>query len=442
MAERVEITSLAYGGKGVGRINGKVVFVPYSAPGDIVEVELVSEKKGYSEGEIRRIERPSPLRVEPVCPVYGECGGCSLQHMRYGAELEWKQRMLEETLRRVGKLEVKSHYDDGLPAGPEAVRFEEPMASPREFNYRSRARFHFDGRRAGFFAAASHRVVDMDGCPLLDQLINESYLDIKDVLKSIAKPGISSFEIVLSERDSKTVAVFNSHEARPLSWAGALAGVRHLKGFEVRASADRGRRGKRVAIEGDITVSYSLSGVDFSAPAGIFSQVNRLQNRNLAAKAIEFAALSGKETVVDLFSGAGNLTLPLARKAKEAIGVEADREAARQGTGNAVRNSIENARFHAEDSILWLKRNLNILEGEGNSVLVLDPPRGGEPNIARPLSGARPGSIVYISCSPPTLARDLYFLAGLGYRVSGAVLIDMFPRTYHIESITGLRLAV
>lgn len=441
MAEVVEITSLAYGGKGVGRIGGKVVFVPCSAPGDVVEVELVSEKKGYSEGEILRIERPSPLRVKPLCPVYGECGGCSLQHMGYAAELEWKQRILEETLRRVGKLEVKSLYGDGLPAGPHAGRFEEPIASPREFNYRSRAKFHFDGRRAGFFATASHRVVEMDECPLLDPLINESYLDIKDVLKSIDRPGISSFELVLSERDSKTVAIFNAHEARPLSWAGALAGARHLKGFEVRASADRSRKGKRVAIEGDITVSYSANGVDFSAPAGTFSQVNRLQNRNLAAKAIEFAALSGKETVIDLFSGAGNLTLPLARKAKEAIGVEADREAARQGIGNAARNSIENARFHAEDSVVWLKRNLNILEGEGNSVLVLDPPRGGEPNIARSLSGARPGSIVYISCSPPTLARDLSFLAGLGYRVSRAVLIDMFPRTYHIESVTCLRLA-
>ncbi|MBZ0220717.1 MAG: class I SAM-dependent RNA methyltransferase [Candidatus Methylomirabilis sp.] len=441
MAETVEITSLAYGGKGVGRIDGKVVFVPYTAPGDLAEVEVVSAKKGYSEGEITRIERPSPVRVKPVCPLYGECGGCNLQHMSYAAELEWKQRILEETLRRVGKLEVKSLNGDDVPAGPEAVRFEEPIASPREFNYRSRARFHINGKCAGFFAAGSHRVVDMDACPLLDPLINESFIDIKDVLKSVDAPGISSFELVLSERDSKTVAIFNAHEARPIPWARALAGVRHLKGYEVRAITDRGRKGKRVAIEDDITVSYTAGGVDFSACAGIFSQVNRLQNRNLVAKALEFAALSGKETVIDLFSGSGNLTLPLALKAKEAIGVEADREAAREGSGNAARNSIENARFHAEDSILWLKRNLNILERGRDPVLVLDPPRGGEPQIARSLSGARPGSILYISCSPPTLARDLSFLAGLGYMVSRAVLIDMFPRTYHVESIMVLRLA-
>ncbi len=441
MAEIVEITSLAYGGKGVGRIGGKVVFVPYSAPGDVVEVEVVSEKKGYSEGELRRIEKPSPARVEPLCPLYGECGGCNLQHIDYGAQLEWKQRILEETLRRVGKLEVKSLYGEDFPAGPEAVRFEGPIASPREFNYRSRARFQFNGGCAGFFAAASHRVVDMDACPLLDPLINESYSDIKDVLKSVDAPGISSFELVLGERDSKTVAVFNSHEAGPLPWAKALAGTRHLKGFEVRALTDRSRKGKRVASVGDTSVSHEAGGIVFSAGAGIFSQVNRLQNRHLVAKAIEFAALSGKETVIDLFSGAGNLTLPLARMAREAIGVEADKDAAREGGGNAARNSIENVRFHAEDSVLWLKRNLNVLERERDPVLVLDPPRGGEPQIARSLSGARPGSIIYISCSPPTLARDLFFLAGLGYRVSRAVLIDMFPQTYHVESIMGLRLA-
>lgn len=441
MAEIVEITSLAYGGKGVGRINGKVVFVPFTAPGDIVEAEIVSDKKGYSEGEIRRIERPSPARVTPLCRLYGECGGCSLQHMDYGAQLEWKQRILEETLRRVGKLEIESFYGPPLSSAPEAVRFEGPIASPGEFNYRSRARFQWNGRGAGFFASGSHRVVDMDECPLLDPLLNESYFDIKELLKSLEGPGISSFELVLSERDSKTVAIFNAHEARPLPWAKALAGVRHLKGFEVRASADRRRKGRRVAAEGDTAVSYAAGEIIFSAGAGVFSQVNRLQNRNLVGKAVEFAALSGKETVVDLFSGAGNLTLPLARGAKEAIGVEADREAAIEGGRNAARNAMENARFYPEDSALWLKRNLNVLEDEGGSVLVLDPPRGGEPQIARSLSGARPGSILYISCSPPTLARDLSFLAGLGYRVSRAVLIDMFPQTYHVESIMGLRLA-
>jgi len=427
MSERVEITSLAFGGKGVGRIGGKVVFVPYSAPGDVAQVEVVSQKKGYSEGVIERIEVPSTARVEPLCPLYGECGGCNLQHMGYKDQLHWKQRILEETIRRIGKAE--------------GIIFEEPIASPMEFNYRARARFQAEGGRAGFFGARSHSVVDMEGCPLLDPIVNETFSDIRKFLKGPKRPRVGSFEVGLSEGDMKTVAVFHVDGDDHFNWAGLLEGVRHLKGIEVWASPEKGRHGRFVSSAGDTGISYSIEGIEIRARASVFSQVNRLQNRNMVGKAIEFAAPTGAELVVDLFSGVGNLTLPFARRSREVAGIEQSHVAVRQARENAAKNSIKNVYFHASDSASWLKQNLKSLEKEMESVLVLDPPRGGEPQIAKSLSGARPAKILYISCSPPTLARDISALAGCGYRVSRAVLIDMFPQTYHIESVIGLELA-
>lgn len=427
MSSVIEITSLAYGGKGLGRIDGKVVFVPFTAPGDIVEVEITVDKKGFSEGSVKSLMTPSPLRVEPACAFYGRCGGCSLQHMSYEGQLEWKQRILDETLRRIGKLED--------------VEFEKPIASPSALHYRSRARFHVHGHKAGFFEAGSHRVVDMDSCPLLDPLVNETFLDFKQAVLSVkGRPVIYSFEAGLSEDDGKTVVSILAAPSGGFDWGEFLKQVRHLKGFEVWVMKDRTRKGKFVKAEKDTSLVYTAGGVQFSAPISVFSQVNAAQNRAMVEKIAEFAMLSGKESVLDLYCGVGNLSLPAAKRAASVVGVESSGQAVQQARANAQRNSIKNAVFHEGDAALWLKQNLKNLEQEGLDVLILDPPRGGEPQIAESLSTARPAIIVYISCSPPTLARDIRQLTGLGYIVSRAVLVDMFPQTYHIESILGLEL--
>ena len=427
MSSVIEITSLAYGGKGLGRIDGKVVFVPFTAPGDVAEIEITADKKGFSEGRVTNLITPSPLRVEPECQFYGRCGGCSLQHMSIDAQLEWKQRILDETLRRIGKLE--------------GVEFDRPIASPSPFNYRSRARFHVDGGRAGFFEAGSHRVVDMDSCPLLDTRVNETFLDFKQSVLSVkVRPVIYSFEAGISEDDGRTVISILAAPSGGFDWVEFLKPVRHLKGFEVWVMKDRTRKGKFVRAEKDTRLVYTAGGVRFSAGISVFSQVNAAQNRAMVEKIAEFAMLSGKESVLDLYCGVGNLSLPAAKRAARVTGVESSGQAVQQARANAQRNSIKNAVFHEGDAALWLKQNLKSLERDGFDVLILDPPRGGEPQIAESLSTARPARIVYISCSPPTLARDIRQLTGLGYIVSRAVLVDMFPQTYHIESILGLEL--
>lgn len=427
MSSVIEITSLAYGGKGLGRIDGKVVFVPFTAPGDIAEIEITADKKGFSEGSVKSLVTPSPLRVEPACPYYGRCGGCSLQHMSYESQLEWKQRILDETLRRIGKVE--------------GINFDKPIASPRPLNYRARARFHVHNHKAGFFEAGSHRVVDMNTCPLLDPRVNETFLDFKQTALSVkGRPVIYSFEVGLSEDDGKTVISMLAAPSGGFDWSEFLKPIRHLKGFEVWVQKDRTRSGKFVKAQNDTSFVYTAGGVQFSAPISVFSQVNAAQNRAMVEKTGEFAALSGEESVLDLYCGVGNLSLPAARRAARVIGVESSGQAVRQAQANAQRNSIKNAAFHEGDAPLWLKQNLKNLEQEGLDVLILDPPRGGEPQIAESLSAARPARVVYISCSPPTLSRDIHQLTGLGYIVSRAVLVDMFPQTYHIESILGLEL--
>lgn len=423
----MEITSLAYGGRGLGRLDGKVVFVPYAAPGDVAEVELTSEKSGFSEGIIKKLVKPSALRVDPLCPLFGRCGGCTLQHISYSGQLEWKQKILEETLRRIGKLE-------GVP-------FEAPIPSAKPFNYRARARFHVDGARAGFFEGGSHRVVDMASCPLLDPLVNETFAAFKkSVLSLKVRPVVHSFEVGVSEADGGTVVSVLAAPSSGFDWATVLKPVSLLKGFELWVQKDRTRKGRFLRAEGDTDLVYEAGGVRFSAPISVFSQVNLGQNRVMAGKAAAFAALTGTERVLDMYCGAGNLSLPMAGRADTVVGVESGAQAACEARGNAARNSIENARFHEGDAVQWLKQNLKELERDGVDVLLLDPPRGGEPEIEEALSSLRPGKIVYVSCSPPTLARDIRKLAGLGYEVSNAVLVDMFPQTYHIESILGLEL--
>lgn len=421
----IEITSLAYGGKGLGRLDGKVVFVPFTAPGDVVEVEITADKKGFSEGKVSKIITPSALRTEPVCRFFGKCGGCSLQHMTYGAQLDWKQKILEESLRRIGKVE--------------GIAFDLPVASPSPLNYRSRARFHVSGKRAGFFEEGSHRIVDMDGCPLLHPLVNETFFDFKhSVLGAGVHPDIYSFEVGVSEKDQRTVVSMLAAPSTGFDWKKLLSGVRHLKGFELWAPKDNSRRGRFVTSEMDTSLIYSAGEVEFAAGIGVFTQVNSAQNRSMVEKVSEFAALSGKEAVLDLYCGVGNLSLPLAGRASRVTGVESSGQAVAEARENARKNKIQNAAFHEGDAVAWLKQELKELEREAPGVLILDPPRGGEPGIANSLSGARPARIVYVSCSPPTLARDVKQLAALGYRVSRAVLVDMFPQTYHIESILGL----
>jgi len=419
MEAEVEITGLAYGGSGVGRINGKVVFVPYTAPSDKARIEITSEKKGFSQGRLVELLSPSPSRVTPPCRYFGICGGCALQHISYPAQVEWKDRTLRETLKRIGKVE--------------ALEWDTPVPSPKEFGYRTRARFHAEGPRLGFYEPDSHRVVDIEECPVLDPALNAALSGIRGALRvSGADPSVlEGFEVGIGGT-GKAVASFDLSRNPPAALLKSFEKTTALKGFELRGPLKK--------TSGDVTLEYFASGIENRTRVGAFSQVNLPQNENLIKRVLECSGLTGSERVLDLFSGTGNLTLPLARASKETAGVESNGEAVKLAIVNAALNGIKSAQFVEEDAAGWLKRNIKALEKERPDVVVLDPPRGGDTEAAGLLATLKPKKIIYVSCSPPTLARDISVLSGSGYRLFRAGTLDMFPQTYHIECVAGLEL--
>jgi len=431
MEHTIEITGLAFGGKGIGRIDGKVVFVDYAAPGDTARVRITADKKSYFEGELAGLVSPSADRCEPVCPHFGICGGCSLQHMSYASQLRWKQEILAGTLKRIG--------------GVEPVAFDEPTPSPGQLGYRSRASFHVRGRDWGFFEAASHRVVDIDDCPVLDARLNSIYKEIKNVLRGVGGAGgdgyIKAVDIGVSDGNGAAAAFFVSGPKK-FDWKGALAGVAALSGFEVWLAPSKKGKGRLINAEYDSRLLYSAGGLRFEAGVSVFTQVNRPLNDLLIERVVDYASLSGRERVADLCCGVGNLSLPLASGALLVTGVEQNSEAVDFARKNAQLNGIGNAGFVRSDSLGWVAGRGKNLEKKAVDMVVLDPPRGGDREVAKAMAHLRPGKIVYVSCSPPTLARDLSLLAGSGYGVFRAGLFDMFPHTYHIECIAGLELSV
>jgi len=421
----VEITSLAYGGRGVGRIDGKVVFVPLTAPGDTARVRVSVEKKGFSEAVLLEVLTPSPIRESAPCPVYGICGGCQLQHIKYPEQLAWKQKIFEESVKRLGRIE--------------GMTFEPPVGSPEIFNYRVKARFQVKGKSWGFFEHASGRIVDVDQCPLADPLVNAAYKRIKEFFLKEAgvPPALCSVEAGLSRRDGKVVASLGISRACGFDWERLLKAVDELKGLEVwlRPLGGQPGGGKRIVSIGDTRLLHDSCGVAYSSGISVFSQANHALNPALVNKALEYAGLDGAQRVVDLFAGNGNITLPAARLAKEAVGVEAGKEAVKSGADNALLNSIANVRFMRADALEWIKSNMKRIEKHSVDVVILDPPRNGDMAVSTAIANLKPKKLVYVSCSPPTLARDLAVFAEHGYRNFRACLFDMFPQTYHMECV-------
>ncbi|MEE9543309.1 MAG: 23S rRNA (uracil(1939)-C(5))-methyltransferase RlmD [Thermodesulfobacteriota bacterium] len=431
MTKEIEITSLTYGGRGLGRIDGKVVFVPFAVPGDVLKVEITKEKKSFAEGEIAEIVKPSEDRIEPRCAVFGTCGGCTWQNIKYEKQLEWKARIFTETLERIGGVE----FDKSLVK----VEADEP------YNYRSRARFQIDGSKWGFFAASSHTVVDIESCPLLDDRLNESYAAIKDFLKT-RKHSLVSIELALSERDGMAVASFYSTGSFSFKPDELLASIDSLKGYELFRSKSKGARPsigdtsfKKVSSSGDRELLLKVSGMDFKAAIGSFTQVNPKMNDLLIEKLLEISDIKGVERVLDLFCGIGNLTIPLAKLAADTQGVESDKRAVKYARANSAQEGIGVVRFDADDAGKWLKnKEIKSLARPSWDVVILDPPRGGDLETVKSIIKLAPRKIIYVSCSPPTLARDISFLRDNGYGLFGSVVLDMFPQTFHIESVVGL----
>ena len=420
----IEIEKMVYGGKGMGRAEGKVVFVPFTATGERVEVEVVREKKDYAEASLKRIESPSPRRRNPFCPLYGECGGCQYQHFAYEEQLKLKEEAVRDAIHRLSR---KVSFEI-LPIIP----------SPIDRGYRIRAQMK-TGVRAGkrilgFYAWRTHQVVAVQDCPLLHPLANRILSGLNRYLQGRKGIPLKGADLQVSPDEGQGVVslrVEGPWDSEGMQEIGEE--VPEIKGIVVE--------GKEGSSWGEPRLWYKgpeIGGRRLLLQAGgkSFVQVNPDQNRNLIGKVLEWADLKREEKGIDLFCGSGNLTLPLALRGEKVWGVDQDGEAIDSARENARRNLIRNCAFWAgtaEEGIGRIKREAGEVD-----LVVLDPPRVGAHSALNPIASLHPRKILYVSCEPPTLARDLAHLVSLGYNLKRIQPLDMFPQTYHIEMVAEL----
>lgn len=427
----ITIEKMVYGGAGLGHVSGKVCFIPFTAPGDRARIRVSTEKRSYLEGEIIELLIPSPLRVSPPCPVFATCGGCNWQHLSYPAQLAAKQEIFADLLWRAGRVERQRVL---------------PIVSASEtYGYRSRVqfkvRFIAGVLHLGFYRAGSHDVVDIpERCAIAQPVINLLYFGLREVISHAPEPDkISQIDVTAGDTDS-AVLVFHYNGGRQRELAEYLGKQRNFPASGLYIQS--GRKSSLQKISGVEALSYHVPGnllpggaeTRLNFTPGGFSQVNYRQNSTLISTVCAWAMLTGTEKILDLYCGNGNFSIPLARCAAGVIGIEEYAPSIHDARQNCALNGVKNASYRCADAVAGLKQLIEA--GERCDVVILDPPRAGAPELVRHIPSLQPAKILYISCDPATLARDVGVLRKSGYEVIKSQPVDMFPQTYHIESVT------
>lgn len=432
--QELQVERLALGGSGVGRIDGKVCFVPFSAPGDLLTVRVLQEHRSHCEAELVELLQPSPLRVVPRCPVFGQCGGCDWQHLDYAAQCRAKQSILQETLQRLARISDPP--------------IQETCASSQQYGYRSRAQFKLyrtpEGLVAGFYRRGSRYVIDLpQGCPVVAPAINTVLLDLRRILE-LFPDNDRIPQISLEEGLDGVVAIVHaiSVDTEPLR--------RHLLHHreQLRLAGlflQSGRKESLTPLWGSGQMRYTVPdcGTTESLVLGYgiggFSQVNREQNRTMVGLVCAAVRRSGSALrLLDLYCGNGNLSLPLARQTGELLGIEGFAPSIASAVDNARQLRVNNSTFRCQDAAKAVRQLAQ--RGELFDLVLLDPPRQGAAEAVRELGALRAARIVYVSCDPATLARDLAILCGgSGYRLECVTPLDMFPQTAHLETVALLQ---
>jgi len=451
----IKINDLAMGGEGVGKFEGPstslragmAVFVPDSVPGDELKIQLVESKKNFGRGKIINISKPSPDRVEPKCPLANICGGCQWQHISYPAQLKYKTKIVQDTLERLGKLKVKVN---------DIIGMNEPWGFRNKIQYPiSGIRDKGQGARIemGYYKQGTHEVVDIDTCPIEHPKLSRAAKVVKDVLNRLdysaynedrrsglfrhlrARIGFGTGEVLLT---------FITNEK-------AIPGSKEL----VKQIVDRCKKDdinvvgicqninprqtnvilgeKSWTLWGRDFIYDKLGELKFKVSNESFYQVNPIQTEVLYNKALALAQVSKDDTVIDAYSGIGTVALWFARQANFVYGIEEVKQAVYDASENAELNKIENCRFNVG------KVERLLPELKQGDIVILDPPRGGcEEKVLKTIAKSNFKKVIYISCNPASLARDLADLSNSGFKVDEVQPVDMFPHSFHIETVTKL----
>ncbi|MEG1829351.1 MAG: 23S rRNA (uracil(1939)-C(5))-methyltransferase RlmD [Cellulosilyticaceae bacterium] len=435
----MDIVDIGSNGEGIGKIEDFTVFVPNAVKGDHIEVRIIKVKKNFGFGKLIKIITPSPIRGEVKCKVADKCGGCQLQHISYESQLEWKTQKVKNAIERIG--------------GLKGIEVKDTLGMADPFYYRNKAQYPIrleNGEiKIGFFANKSHRVIPTDTCMIQDRR-NEQIIEILKkflieykiaIYDEVSHKGLVRHLVVKTGYYTNEIMiclVMNGHKLPNQEiLIERLLSVPGIKSIVLNHNTARTNvilSSEMTVIHGENFIVDTIGELKFKISPLAFFQVNPVQTKVLYDKALEYADLTGSETVWDAYCGIGTISLFLAQKAKKVYGVEIIEAAIENARANAELNGISNADFfagRAEEVIPTMYQ-----EGIIADTIVVDPPRKGcDVKLLETLVEMSPKKIVYVSCDPATLARDLAYLCEQGYKVEEVQPVDMFPQTTHVETV-------
>ncbi len=440
----LDIVSQGYEGEGIAKVDGNYpVFIEGTLIGEKVRVKIIKVKKSFAYGKILEILEPSEERCKPSCSIYKRCGGCKLQHSTYKEQLNFKWNRVKNCISRIGKL------DENL------VKF--PIGMEEPWRYRNKVQLPIgmvNGQlKIGFFAPRSHEIIDMESCLIQDEVADKVVeLTRQWILKNNIKPynvdgqyddtGILRHIMIRRGFITNEVMVVLVTNGKKLPYKDEFVDlmVNNIQGIKsiiqnVNSKATNVILGNEcITLWGQDTIADYISKFKFNISPLSFFQVNPIQTEVLYDKALEFAGLTGGETVFDAYCGTGSITLFLSQKAKKVYGVEIIPEAIENANINAKENNVDNVEFFVGESEVIIPELIS--DGIKADVVVVDPPRKGcDKKLLDAISNIDAKRIVYVSCDPSTLARDLAILQENGYKVLEVQPVDMFPHTAHVETV-------
>jgi 23S rRNA (uracil1939-C5)-methyltransferase len=440
----INIEALGYEGEGIGKIDDFTVFVKGAIDGEVVEAKIIKVNKNFAFGKLISIIKKSPNRVEPICEIYGKCGGCGLQHLSYEKQLNFKKKRVKDCLERIGKLNLNNND----------ININETIGMENPYRYRNKVQLPVGNKNGevvvGFYSARSHEIIPMKKCYIQHEVGDEIVALVKTWIK---KHNISLYDEengqgiirhimvrkAFKNGDVMVVIIANSNK---LPYKEELIkllqeNIAQLKSIVLNINKNRTNviLGDRCeTIFGEDNIVDSIGKFKFNISPLSFFQVNPVQTEVLYKKALDYADLRGNEIVFDAYCGAGTISLFLSQKAKRVYGVEIIKEAIEDAKKNAIQNNVQNVEFIVGQSEKVIPELIS--KGIRADVVVVDPPRKGcEKSLLEAIAKMAPEKIVYVSCDPGTLARDLGILNGLNYKVVEVQPVDMFPETGHVETV-------